>query len=924
MPPTCSAPAGSAGPLTGIPVAHKDVLMTAGLRTTCGSRMLEHFVAPYDAFVVQRLAAAGMVLIGKTNMDEFAMGSSNENSYFGPVRNPWNRDCVPGGSSGGSAAAVAARLVPAATGTDTGGSIRQPAALSGVCGLKPTYGVCSRYGLVAFASSLDTPGVFAQTAQDCALLLNAMAGHDARDSTCLDRPAEDYARDLSRAPLQGLRIGLPREYFAGGTEAGVLAAIEDALVELRRLGATTVDIGLPNVELAVPVYYVIAPAEASSNLSRFDGVRYGHRAEHYTDLLDMYKKTRAEGFGAEVKRRILVGTYVLSHGYYDAYYLKAQQVRRLIADDFRRAYEQCDVILGPTAPTYGLRARRQDRRPGADVPQRHFHHRRQPHRRTGAVDTLRLRRSRTAGRDAAAGQLFPRSAAARTSRTAISRRPTGTRACPGGVSAMTRPEQWEVVIGLETHTQLSTASKIFSGASTAFGAAPNTQASAVDIALPGVLPVLNKGAVERAIRFGLAVGATINRRSVFARKNYFYPDLPKGYQISQYEIPVVQGGEIAIVSPTRGEIKVRLTRAHLEEDAGKSLHEGSTSADTRCAATCHRHRPQSRRHAAARDRVRARHAQRGGSGRLREGAARPGALDRHLRRQHAGRQLPLRRQRLGAAARVSTKLGTRCEIKNLNSFRFMQDAIEFEVRRQIELIEDGGTVVQETRLYDPDQRETRSMRSKEDAQDYRYFPDPDLPPLVIDEEWIERIQAEMPELPAAKRTVCRRIRRSPRTTRGSSTASRRRSRATSRHARAAPARRRQARRQLDARRVLRRAEQRGHRDRAKPGVRGATRARLLQRIARRHDLRQDRQGRVRRDVGRRARRRRRRDHRQRRACGRSPTPVRSKKSSTKSSPPTQRSSPNTRPARRRRSTRSSARRWPPPRARRTRRRSTRS
>ena len=341
---------GRAGPLTGIPVAHKDVLMTAGLKTTCGSRMLEHFVAPYDAFVVQRLAEAGMVLIGKTNMDEFAMGSSNENSYFGPVRNPWDPTRVPGGSSGGSAAVVAARLVPAATGTDTGGSIRQPAALSGICGLKPTYGVCSRYGLIAFASSLDTPGVFAQTAQDCGLLLNAMAGHDARDSTSIDRPAEDYTRDLAR-PLQGLRIGLPKEYFAGGTEKGVIAAIEAALAELRKLGATTVEVSLPNVELAVPVYYVIAPAEASSNLSRFDGVRYGHRAAEFTDLLDMYKKTRAQGFGPEVKRRILVGTYVLSHGYYDAYYLKAQQVRRLIADDFLRAYETCDVIVGPTTPT---------------------------------------------------------------------------------------------------------------------------------------------------------------------------------------------------------------------------------------------------------------------------------------------------------------------------------------------------------------------------------------------------------------------------------------------------------------------------------------------------------------------------------------------------------------------------------------------
>jgi len=345
---------GEATVLTGIPLAHKDVLMTAGLTTTCGSRMLKDFVAPYDAFVVAQLAAAGMVSLGKTNMDEFAMGSSNENSYFGPVRNPWDRDRVPGGSSGGSAAAVAGRLVPAATGTDTGGSIRQPASLSGICGLKPTYGVCSRYGLVAFASSLDTPGVFAQTAEDCALLLSTMAGHDARDSTSLDRPREDYSRDLAR-PLDGIRIGLPREYFGEGAAAEVIAAIESSLEVLRSLGARLVEIDLPNVALSVPVYYVIAPAEASSNLSRFDGVRYGHRAAQYADLLDMYRKTRAEGFGAEVRRRILVGTYVLSHGYYDAYYLKAQQVRRLIAQDFSRAYERCDIIAGPTSPTTAFR-----------------------------------------------------------------------------------------------------------------------------------------------------------------------------------------------------------------------------------------------------------------------------------------------------------------------------------------------------------------------------------------------------------------------------------------------------------------------------------------------------------------------------------------------------------------------------------------
>ncbi|HEY7787874.1 MAG TPA: amidase family protein, partial [Casimicrobiaceae bacterium] len=290
---------GDANALTGVPIAHKDVLMTEGLKTTCGSRMLANFTAPYDAFVVEGLKRAGTVLLGKTNMDEFAMGSSNETSFFGPVKNPWNVACVPGGSSGGSAAAIAARLVPGATGTDTGGSIRQPAALTGICGLKPTYGLCSRYGLVAFASSLDTPGPFARSAEDCALLLNAMAGHDARDATSLARDREDYTRDLTK-PLAGLRIGLPREYFGDGIDADVAAAVEAAIGEFRRLGATTVAIELPAARLSVPVYYVIAPAEASSNLSRFDGVRYGHRAAEYGDLLDMYKKSRAEGFGAEV------------------------------------------------------------------------------------------------------------------------------------------------------------------------------------------------------------------------------------------------------------------------------------------------------------------------------------------------------------------------------------------------------------------------------------------------------------------------------------------------------------------------------------------------------------------------------------------------------------------------------------------------
>jgi len=342
--------AGDAGPLTGIPIAHKDIFCTDGLPTTCGSRMLANFIAPYDATAVAKLRAAGTVLVGKTNMDEFAMGSSNETSHFGPVHNPWDLAAVPGGSSGGSAAAVAAGLVPVATGTDTGGSIRQPAALCGITGLKPTYGRVSRYGMIAFASSLDQGGPLARSAADAALLLAVMAGHDPRDSTSLDVPVPDYAATLDE-DLNGLRIGLPREYFGDGVDPIVATAIDTALDELRRLGAETVDISLPNSHLAVPTYYVIAPAECSANLSRFDGVRFGHRCDAPRDLEDLYKRSRSEGFGAEVKRRIMIGTYALSAGYYDAYYLKAQQVRRLIRDDFDRAFKDVDVIAGPTAPT---------------------------------------------------------------------------------------------------------------------------------------------------------------------------------------------------------------------------------------------------------------------------------------------------------------------------------------------------------------------------------------------------------------------------------------------------------------------------------------------------------------------------------------------------------------------------------------------
>ena len=368
---------GNHGALLGIPLAHKDIFVTRDFPTTAGSKMLAGYRSPFDATVVARLgdgedhgesggaarAGAGMVTLGKLNCDEFAMGSGNENSAFGAARNPWDMSRVPGGSSGGSAAAVAARLLPAATGTDTGGSIRQPASFTGITGIKPTYGVCSRYGMIAFASSLDQAGPMARSAEDCALLLGAMSGFDERDSTSAQRPPQDFHAAMltpregasAAQPLRGLRIGLPKEFFPAALAADVNGAVRGALAELEKLGATLVDVSLPRTELSIPVYYIIAPAEASSNLSRFDGVRYGHRAAEYTGLDSMYKKSRSEGFGDEVKRRIMIGTYVLSHGYYDAYYLQAQKLRRMIADDFQACFRQCDVIAGPVAPSVAWR-----------------------------------------------------------------------------------------------------------------------------------------------------------------------------------------------------------------------------------------------------------------------------------------------------------------------------------------------------------------------------------------------------------------------------------------------------------------------------------------------------------------------------------------------------------------------------------------
>jgi aspartyl-tRNA(Asn)/glutamyl-tRNA(Gln) amidotransferase subunit A len=346
--------AGKAGPMTGLPMIHKDIFCTDGVKTTCGSKMLDNFIAPYDATVVAKCKAAGMVMLGKANMDEFAMGSSNETSFYGPVHNPWNLDTVPGGSSGGSAATVAARLSPVATGTDTGGSIRQPAALCGVTGLKPTYGRVSRYGMIAFASSLDQAGPMTQSAEDAAMMLNVMAGFDERDSTSVEKVVPDYTQTLNDS-LKGLKIGLPKEYFGEGMDKAVIDVIDTSIKQYQELGAEIIDISLPNFALSVPAYYVVAPAECSSNLSRFDGVRFGYRCKDPKDLQDFYERNRGEGFGPEVKRRIMIGTYALSAGYYDAYYLQAQKLRRLISDDFRKAFEQVDVVMSATAPTVAFK-----------------------------------------------------------------------------------------------------------------------------------------------------------------------------------------------------------------------------------------------------------------------------------------------------------------------------------------------------------------------------------------------------------------------------------------------------------------------------------------------------------------------------------------------------------------------------------------
>ena len=661
------------------------------------------------------------------------MGSSTENSAFGPTKNPHDPTKVPGGSSGGSAAAVAAGYAPLALGSDTGGSIRQPAALCGVVGMKPTYGRVSRYGLVAFASSLDQIGPFARTVADAAVLFEVIAGHDPNDATSIPEPAPSVVDQLDRG-VEGLRVGVVSELMGEGIAPDVAARVHEASEALRAAGAKVEEASVPASTFGLSAYYLIAPAEASSNLARFDGVRYGLRVDA-PSTHEMMVATRTQGFGAEVKRRIMLGTYALSAGYYDAYYGKAQKVRTLIIRDFAAAYERFDVLHLADVAHDRLPARRQDRRPDGDVHERRVHHPLEPVRRPGDLGALRHRLRRPARRRAGAGARAGRGRAVPRGRDV------------GGERTMTVTETaldgWEMVIGLEVHAELATATKMFSGAPNQFGDEPNTNVDPVSLGLPGSLPVLNEQAVELAIRLGLALNCEI-RPSVFARKNYFYPDMPKDFQISQYDQPIDADGWLDLPSGTR----IGIERAHLEEDTGKSTHVGGDGRITGATYSLVDYnragvplleivsRPDLRNADDAKAYVtelRAILVATGVSdGKMEEGSMRVDA------------NVSVRRS-------ADDPFGTRCEIKNLNSVRSLGRAIDYEARRQVDMLEAGESVRQETRHWDEDDGRTHTMRVKEEADDYRYFPEPDLVPLDPDAEWIERVRAALPVLPAQRR-----------------------------------------------------------------------------------------------------------------------------------------------------------------------------
>ncbi len=743
------------GKMAGVPIGMKDLFCTRGVQTTAASHILEGFTPQYESTVSQKLWDAGAGMLGKLNLDQFAMGSSNETSYFGKVISPWRRNdggnaaLAPGGSSGGSSAAIAARLCPAATGTDTGGSIRQPAAFTGISGIKPTYGRCSRWGIVAFASSLDQAGPMARDVRDCAIMLEAMAGFDPKDSTSLDMPVPAWEAGLS-ADLKGKKIGIPREYRIDGIDADVAKSWDDGIAWLKDAGAEVVDVSLPHTKYALPCYYIIAPAEASSNLARYDGVRYGLRdLPDGAGLQDMYAATRAAGFGPEVKRRIMIGTYVLSAGFYDAYYTQAQKVRTLISRDFTEAFKQCDVILTPTAPSAAFALGEKS----ADPLEMYLNDVFSVPASLAGLPAMSV----PAGLNREGLPLGPAPHRAALRRAGRAQCGAGDRAegrfrgagrTGGGKMSSYRIQgmtgEWEVVIGLEVHAQITTKSKLFSGAATAFGAEPNAQVSLVDAAMPGMLPVPNRECIRQAVRTGMAIEAQINKWSRFDRKNYFYADLPQGYQISQLYHPLVGEGQIDISPDDKNPDATKtigIERIHVEQDAGKLMHDQHPTmsyVDLNRSGVALMEivsRPDLRSPAEAGAYLR----------KLRSILRYVGSCDGNMEEGSMRADVNV------SVRRPGDEFGTRTETKNVNSVRFVMSVVESEARRQVDLIEDGGKVVQETRLYDPDKNETRSMRSKEDAHDYRYFPDPDLLPLELDDAFLAECRASLPELPDAKR-----------------------------------------------------------------------------------------------------------------------------------------------------------------------------
>jgi aspartyl-tRNA(Asn)/glutamyl-tRNA(Gln) amidotransferase subunit B len=717
-------------PLAGLPLAVKDLFCTEGAPSQSGSKVLEDYRPPYTATVVRRLYDAGASLLGKTNMDEFAMGSSNENSAYGPVLNPWDRTRVPGGSSGGSAAAVAAGLAPWALGTDTGGSIRQPAALCGIVGLKPTYGTVSRYGMIAFASSLDQAGPLTRDVTDAALLFRHMVGHDGCDATSLQHPEEIVLP--TRTDLRGVRLGVPEELSGEGIEPGVLANFHATLDRARELGATVEPMRLPHAPHALSAYYVLAPAECSSNLARYDGVRFGLRSGGDQDLVGMYTGPATTASAPRSSGGIMLGTYALSSGLLRRVLRARAEVRTKISEDFPRGVRAASTSSSPrrrrrspsssgrrpatagrcTSTTYCTVPMSLAGIPAISIP-------------SGLVDGLRVG-FQLAGPAFSENRILDAAVRARGS-------PSGSTE-PGPRMST----EYEPVIGLEIHVQLGTRTKMFCSCALSFGEPPNTRTCPVCLGLPGSLPVVNARAVHFALMIGMALGSELAERSIFHRKNYFYPDLPKGYQISQYDEPLCKGGRLGDVA---------LTRVHLEEDAAKLSH---ASATGRIAAS----------DASVVD------FNRGGTPlveivtepevRSAEHAREWLTLLRETLRQLGVSDVDMSQGSLRCDANVSIRpvgseaFGTKTELKNMNSFAFLERGVRAEIARQTAIKQGGGEVLQETLHFDPRTESITSLRSKEEAHDYRYFPEPDLVPVTITDQMLTAARAELPELPLAR------------------------------------------------------------------------------------------------------------------------------------------------------------------------------